>query len=270
MDIIDAHVHLFAQAPRADSPYPGAGRVEPVLRWMDQAGVNQAVLVPAVGPQSPANRQECAQLATAHPDRLALLADVSLHEPTAAAAITGARAGGAVGISYYPATPTLEWLLAPACEALWAACAAHRLPCNLHGGPAAFAVVRALAERYPEIAFVVSHYGLPGKHFEPDHPTYGGLASQPVPANLWVKASAWYSVAAHGGDEQDPRATAYLQALVRHFGPERVMWGSDWPPAAATMTYAQALAAVRGGLSHLAPAQVAAVLGGNARRVFAA
>ena len=270
MDIVDAHVHLFTQGPRADEPYPGAGRVEQVLRLMDQAGVSQAVLVPAVGPLSPANRQECAALAKAHADRLLLLADVPLHEPTAAEEVARARDAGAVGISYYPATPALEWLLAPACEGLWAACAAHRLPCNLHCGPAGYGVVRSLAARFPQIPFVLSHYGLPGKDFEPDHPTYGGLASRPVPANLWVKASAWYSVATHGGDGQDLRATAYLQALVRHLGPERVLWGTDWPPAAATMTYAQALAAVRSGLSHLAPAPVAAVLGGNARQVFAA
>ena len=268
MRIIDAHVHVFADE-RANTPYPTAGRAEHLLHLMDQAGVELALLVPAVGPQSPTNREDCARLAAAHPDRLATLADITLHRPDAADLVARARQDiGAVGISYYPDRPDLDWLLAPACEPVWAACATAGLPCNLHLGPAGYGVVLALAARHPQVTFVLSHFGLPGRLFGPEHDTYGGLLAGPTPANLVVKASAFYSVAERPWDWGCPRALGFLRALLRGLGPQRVLWGTDWPPAAGFVTYRQAVEAVRSCLPELTAAELAAVLGGNAARIF--
>lgn len=268
MRIIDAHVHVLDDY-RPMAPFGEAGRVDRLLRLMDGAGVEKAVMLPVVAPFSPTNNEDCARWAREHPDRLAVLADVPLHEADAAARVARAREEyGAVGISCYSGSAALRSLLAPASEPLWAAFAATGLVCNLHVGPPDYPVLVALASRHPAVRFVANHLGVPGRCFEPDHPTYGGLLAARSLDNLLVKASGFYGVADRPWDWRCPRALGFLRALLHGLGVERVLWGTDWPPTASHLTYRQALEVIRNGLPELPEPEMAAVLGGNAARVF--
>jgi L-fuconolactonase len=57
-------------------------------------------------------------------------------------------------------------------------------------------------------------------------------------------------------------------AMMDAFGPDRIMWGSDFPPVAAREGYANALGWCRDVVSDLRPTAVPAIFGGSAAKVW--
>ena len=60
----------------------------------------------------------------------------------------------------------------------------------------------------------------------------------------------------------------YVDHVLEHFGPDRVMWASNWPATRFGDGYRVMLDDARSFLGGLSDAEVDAVLGANARRVF--
>ncbi len=60
----------------------------------------------------------------------------------------------------------------------------------------------------------------------------------------------------------------YVGAALDHFGPDRCMFGSDWPVCELAGSYEQVFAALDGLLSSLSESERAAVLGGTAQRFY--
>lgn len=266
MRIIDAHVHVLDDyQPMA--PFQDTGRSDRLLALMDECGVEKAIMLPVVADFSPDNNRECADLVGRHPDRLAMLADVPMHEPDAAARVLTAREElGAVGTSCYPSTPDLAWMLEPDRAPLWEAYESTGLVCNLQVAPPNYGVLLELAGQHPGISFVMNHLALPGS-LDLDDQTYGGLMAGASLPNVFIKASAFYASAATPWDFRCPRALGFFSRLLEGFGADRILWGTDWPPTSRNLTYRQALEVVRT-FAGLDEATLAQVLGGNAARVF--
>jgi len=73
---------------------------------------------------------------------------------------------------------------------------------------------------------VVDHFGRPGAALQPDA-GFAWLLQQAATGRVWVKLSAAYrNWAGHSAAALSHEAA---QALLRAFGPERLVWGSDWP-----------------------------------------
>ena len=269
MPVIDAHVHVFSNFAPMD-PFGDIGRVDRLLYLMDDCQVDKAVVL-SVEEFSSVNNQECAQWAREHPDRLAVLVDVPMHQPDAAARVLRAREEfGAVGTSYYPSTPDLKWMLGESCAPLWAAYKSTGLVCNLQIVPANYGPLLELVRRYPDIGFVANHLGLPALPGgpDPDDETYGGLLQAADCANLSIKASGFYAAAATEWDFRCPQAQAYFSHLLKGLGSQRLLWGSDWMPAGRYITYRQSLETVRFFAADLDGPGQANILGGNAARVY--
>ena len=266
MRIIDAHVHVLDNyQPMA--PFADTGRYDRLLAHMDECGVEKAIMLPVVAAFSPDNNQECARLARQHPDRLVALADVPLDHPEAAVRIARARDEfGAVGISCYPAQSDLNRMLAPAREPVWQAFAASGLVCNLHVTPPAYQPFFTLARRYPQITFVLNHFGLIGRA-DPKDAQCSGLLAAATLSNVFVKASAFYSVAETPWDMRCPQALGAFNRVLQGLGAEKLLWGTDWPPSSRGLTYRQNLEVVRT-IAGIDEARLGLILGGNAARVF--
>jgi L-fuconolactonase len=68
---------------------------------------------------------------------------------------------------------------------------------------------------------------------------------------------------------QPPEAIApYVEHLIATFGPDRLMWGSDWPVINLVANYGDWLTLAQRLCGLETPAQVAALFGGTARRVY--
>ncbi len=263
---IDAHVHVLDEAGPL-GPFATMGQHGQLLRLMDANGVDKAIMLPYVSPRTPDNNEHCASLARQHPDRLATLTDVRLHEADATAQVAGARElHGAAGISYDPQKPGLAWLTATDKEPLWEAYRANDLVCNLQITPEDYPVVLELCQRYGDIRFVLNHLGLPGGLAAGDS-NYGGLLLGAAYPNLFVKASGFYACAAAAWDLQDARALGFLRQLVHGLGADRILWGSDWPPVGWHLTYRQALEIVHSA-ADLGEQERALIIGNNAAQVY--
>ena len=267
MPIIDAHVHVLDNYVSM-APFEDNGRYDRLLWLMDECGVEKTVMLPVVADFSPKNNEECAQLSREYPDRLVALTDVQLDRPNAAEQITRAREEfEAVGISYYPPSSDLKWMTEAAYGPVWEAFRANDLVCNLHASPSHYAVLLELARTHTDIRFVLNHLGHPGS-LKLDDASYGGLLEAASLPNLFVKASALYAVAATPWDFRCPRALGFFSRLLKGLGADRLLWGSNWPPAGYHLTYRQTLETVRTFAADLDDESRELVLGGNVARVF--
>ncbi|GAA2727495.1 amidohydrolase family protein [Cellulomonas aerilata] len=127
---------------------------------------------------------------------------------------------------------------------------------------AAVALVRAV----PDVVLCVDQSGMP----ESRSPEYlrtwraalGTLAAEP---NVVVKIS---SLGVHDHDWTPASRRPWIRALVDAFGPDRCLYGSNWPVERLYSGYGDALGVFRAAIGDLSGAEQAAVLAGNARRVF--
>ncbi|MBT3377953.1 MAG: amidohydrolase [Lentisphaerae bacterium] len=269
MRLIDAHVHILDDYPPL-RPFEDLGRCDRLLHLMDDAGVEKAIVLPVVADFAPRNNEQCAQWALDHPDRLVNLADVQLHESDAAIAVARARHElAAVGVSYYPSSADIAWMLGPPCDPLWEALSEHDMVCNLQVTAPNYVVLLELATRYPDIRFVANHLGLPHT-LEGDDAGYARLLVGGDLPNLFVKASAFYAAAAAPWDMRCPRALGFFAQLLEAFGPAKLLWGTDWPPVGRHLTYRQSLDIVRTFAAGLSDDDRALILGGNAACVYGA
>lgn len=60
----------------------------------------------------------------------------------------------------------------------------------------------------------------------------------------------------------------YVDHLTACFGPQRLLWGSDWPVVNLAGGYARWIAATEALLAPLSEMERAAIMGGNARRFY--
>jgi predicted TIM-barrel fold metal-dependent hydrolase len=74
---------------------------------------------------------------------------------------------------------------------------------------------------------VVDHFGRPDPKLGVDDPGFRYLLDQAATRRLWVKLSGAYRNGPDGIGDAIADAAAPL--LLRAFGAERLLWGSDWP-----------------------------------------
>jgi L-fuconolactonase len=130
--------------------------------------------------------------------------------------------------------------------------------------PAALAVAR----RFPDIRFVIDHLGKPRISAGPrDIEWEDAMAPFAGLENVSCKVSGLVTEARWTGWTPDDLAP-YIHRGLDWFGPQRFMFGSDWPVCLVAASYEQVVQAARYALAELNPAEVEAVLGGNAASVY--
>lgn len=82
----------------------------------------------------------------------------------------------------------------------------------------------------------------------------------------FCKLSGLVTEAGEGWTLDDLRP--YVDHLLAHFGPERLIWGSDWPVCTLASSYARWVETTDLLLADLQPHERAAILGGNAARAY--
>ncbi|GGL81198.1 amidohydrolase [Curtobacterium citreum] len=159
------------------------------------------------------------------------------------------------------------------------------------------AAALALVDAVPEGRFVLDHAGKPAIADEPRttrpragepcaaelraasaHPDRG--PGDPGPADAWrsrmrdlaarpnvvVKASGLLTEA--GPDWRERPVHRYIRETVEHFGPDRTMWGSDWPVSTLVADHAAVLATTQAALDDLSPTERDTVFAGTATRTY--
>src|ERR1700693_1806978 len=86
-------------------------------------------------------------------------------------------------------------------------------------------------------------------------------------ANVFCKLSGMVTEASWTDWKPDD-LVPYVRRAIGWFGPERCMFGSDWPVCLLAASYEQVVLAVRYVLSDLSASELDGVFGGNAVRVY--
>jgi L-fuconolactonase len=130
--------------------------------------------------------------------------------------------------------------------------------------PAALEVVR----RLPQVRFVIDHIAKPriasgpvDGEWERAMAPFGDCANVACKLSGMITEASW---TAWTPDDLKP----YVVKALEWFGPERCMFGSDWPVCLMAGSYMEVIDALRFAVSELSPAQRDAVFGGNAIRVY--
>ncbi len=123
-----------------------------------------------------------------------------------------------------------------------------------------------LRERWPGLAMVVNHAAKPDIAAGAWRPWAGDLRRLAADGATHCKLSGLITEA--GPDWTVERLRPYVDLVIEAFGPERVMWGSDWPVALLAGSYDRWLETSHQLLKGLGGLDRAAILGGTARRFY--
>jgi L-fuconolactonase len=119
----------------------------------------------------------------------------------------------------------------------------------------------------PEQRFVLDHLAKPRIKQALLDPWRGDLAALARHANVSCKLSGLVTEADWKGWKRED-FTPYLEVVLEAFGPQRLMYGSDWPVCLLAAEYADVFGIVEDFLGRLSEDEREAILGGNARRFY--
>ena len=155
------------------------------------------------------------------------------------------------------------WILRPEVQPALAAMARHGLRFDALIKPRHLPIIGELAQRHPTLAVVIDHAAKPdiaGQAFQPWASQMARLARD----TPWCcKISGLVTEASATWQPDDLRP--YVDHLLAEFGPDRLMWGSDWPVVNLAGGYARWREAA---LALLPAATHPAILGGTAARFY--
>jgi L-fuconolactonase len=119
------------------------------------------------------------------------------------------------------------WILDPEARPALAAMDAHGLVFDALIRPIHLADVTALAMEYPTLQIVFDHIGKPDIAGDMREPWARDLVRTATCPNVWCKLFGLVTEAAAGW--QSANLAWYVDHVVATFGPDRLLWGSDWP-----------------------------------------
>ena len=149
-------------------------------------------------------------------------------------------------------------------EAVGSAGLAYDLLVRTRELPAALVAVRAR----PDLRFVIDHLAKPGIAAGSWEPWATGMRALAAHEHVACKLSGMVTEAVWDAWTVD-QLRPYADLVLEAFGPDRVLFGSDWPVCLLASPYQRVAAAARELIGALSPDEQAAVLGGTAERVYA-
>jgi L-fuconolactonase len=286
--IVDAHHHVWNPATRPQPWLDTSAALAPLRRsfllpeLVSQAtavGVSASVVVQTV--VEPGETPELLSLAASGSLVAAVVGWTDLASPAMTAALgeLAAMPGGErlAGIRHPLLTePDPGWLDRADILRGLSALADAGLTFDLVLYPGQLSAAVRAAASVPDLRFVLDHLGNVEVRPRPDPAwaaAFGALARLP---NTVCKLSGIFSVPAPAGDPSsrqdagDPvsHLRPYLDLALDSFGPDRLMFGSDWPVCTLGASYADVVTAAVALTGTLSEPEQAAILGGTARAVY--
>lgn len=261
--MFDAHVHLWHRggpgefSPEFGPPPDLDASPETLLALMDQHGVRRAALIQpgCYGFDASLLADQVAQ----HPDRFVGLGMVDPRQPDAAERLAyWVESRGLVGMRVLG-----SWLDASYMADLWRRAAALQATLSFLTGPIDLAPLEALIGRLPATPIVIDHLG----HRRLDDRAHCqqllALARYP---QVYVKVSGLYALSQQPHPHDD--AAWLLQAVLEAFGPQRLMWATDFPYIVDTDGYGANLEWFRRALPQTTQAERDWICGQTAQQLW--
>jgi L-fuconolactonase len=270
---IDAHQHFWHMADRAGAwPPPALAAIhrdfgpDDLGPLLDRHGIGGTILV-----QSLPNERDTLfllDLARRHAFIRGVVGWADMKRGDAAARI-GALAADTKLVGLRPMLQDLgddDWIDDPALAPAVQAMLAHRLSFDALVLPRHLPALLAFATRFPELPVVIDHAAKPAiaqGGMAPWHTDLARLAALP---QVHCKLSGLVTEA--GADWQVDQLRPYVDTILGLFGPERVIWGSDWPVLNLASDYTDWIRASVALLASVDEAGRRKVFGLNAMRFY--
>lgn len=173
-----------------------------------------------------------------------------------------------VGIRHQvQAEPDPRWLLRPEVLRGLTAVAGAGLAYDLVILPHQLPAATRAAALLPGLAFVLDHLGKPPIATDERHPWARDIRAFAALPNTYCKLSGMVTEAAWDAwTTSDLRP--YADTALDAFGPDRLMFGSDWPVCTLAATYAAVVDAARTLTAELTGTEEAQIFGGTATRAY--
>ena len=241
MQIVDIHPHVISHDTERYPLAPLGGKqsawseqrpadTEELLRQMDDAGIERAVVVQAATAYGSDNSY-LADSVEKHGDRLAGVGCVDIAADGAVGQLrywTVER--NLVGIRLYTSGTTMPgqatWFTEPRCAPAWSYLEEHAIPVCFQMRPPGLLLLGQVLESYPALPAIVDNAArvdmTGGRPFAAAAPLFA-LAALPT-VHVKVTTNTLRRATKEAGSASD-----FVGELVAAFGSERVAWGSDYP-----------------------------------------
>lgn len=162
--------------------------------------------------------------------------------------------------------PDPDWMLQPVLRPAFAAIQAHGLAFDALIKPQHLRPLLALLEREPELRVVIDHGAKPAIAAGGCEPWASDMARLARETHAYCKLSGLVTEA--GPDWTVDTLRRYVDHLLATFGPDRLIWGSDWPVVTLASDYAGWRRATRTLLDQLDATEAEVILGTSAIRFY--
>ena len=242
--IVDPHVHVWKHDPAF--PFADGARVpqrdaapETLLELMKANGVARTVIIQVIHYKY--DNRYLASVLKRFPGVFQGVCRVDPLDPAADDHLSQLTEQGFRGVRLSPARDASgDWFRGPLMPPLWKRCQELKVPMTVLAPIARMPEVAALLEKLPELTVVIDHMA----DCPIDQPAELEklIALQRYP-KVFVKISHTWSISRQPYPWLD--AQQYVKRLYAAFGPERLMWATDWPIVESVSTYERALSVVR-------------------------
>ena len=242
--IIDTHLHVWSddveRYPFAEGrTQVGGGSVELLNQTMDEVGVDKAVIVQPI--HYLFDNRYVAECLRRFPGRFAAIGLVDPKAPDAADRLEKlVREDGFGGLRIHSSRldhPS-EWA-APDQDPLWRRSEELGTCFIVHGPAANLPHLEPIIGRFPEVPVVLDHIGGAPTDEEPPFPLLSHVLDLARFPRVYVKLTPQ----AHKSELSFPHADTFLtfRRIYDAFGPQRLMWGTNFPGVMKGVGYGPAL-----------------------------
>jgi len=266
--IIDPHVHVW----KHDSAFPFAqganvpardAAPETLLELMKANGVEKTVIIQVIHYRY--DNSFLASVLKKYPGTFQGVARVDPLDPAAPDHLSRLTEQGFRGVRLSPAgNATGDWFHGPLMPPLWKRCEELKVPMTVLAPISRMPETGLLLEKLPELTVVIDHMA----DCPIDQPAeLEKLIALKRYPKLFVKISHTWSISKQPYPWRD--AQQYVHRLYDAFGPQRLMWATDWPIIEnSKATYDQALKVVRDEMEFLNADDKSWILSKTVERVW--
>ena len=131
------------------------------------------------------------------------------------------------------------------------------------------AAIPEFVDRHAGLSFVVDHIAKPViASPQPDATWLEGMTAVAQRDNVFCKVSGMVTEVADSLPVTPDLLRPYFDHVLKVFGPDRLMFGSDWPVCRLRSEYKDWADTVRLWIAELSDGERSAIMGGNARRAY--
>ena len=266
--ILDPHVHVWKHDP--EYPFAEGAHVperdaapETLLDLMKANGVSKTVIIQVIHYRY--DNRFLADVLKRYAGTFQGVCRVDPLDPAAPDHLSRLTEQGFRGVRLSPAgNATGDWFRGPLMPPLWKRCHDLKVPMTVLAPIGRMPEVGVLLEKLPDLTVVIDHMA----DCPVDQPAELEklIALKRFP-NLFVKISHTWSLSKQPYPWKD--AQEHVKRLHQAFGPQRLMWATDWPIIEQShATYAQALTVVRDEMKFLNADDLSWMLSKTIERVW--